>query len=209
MAKVINKVIFGSDVLIDLTTDTVTAESLLEGKTAHDKSGAVITGSCTFDSDTTDADATDAEILFGKTAYVQKQKVTGTMPNNEQVNGKIKNLTDPYTIPVGYHDGSGTVTIEDTEKAKILPENIREGVEILGVSGTMSSTEGVKAEKKTVTPTKEGFTVLPGASFNYLSEVVVNPISYTLTDNQSGGQTATIAAPTAEISAQIGSRVVR
>lgn len=40
----INKVQYGSNVLIDLTSDTVTADSLKTGITAHDKSGAVITG---------------------------------------------------------------------------------------------------------------------------------------------------------------------
>ena len=40
----INKVVLGDQTLIDLTNDTVTASSLLEGKTAHDKSGELITG---------------------------------------------------------------------------------------------------------------------------------------------------------------------
>ena len=39
-----NKVIFAGTVLIDLTADTVTPEKLLLGETAHDASGAVITG---------------------------------------------------------------------------------------------------------------------------------------------------------------------
>ena len=42
-----NKVIFGSETLIDLSEDTVTPENLMAGKTAHDKSGTPITG--TFD----------------------------------------------------------------------------------------------------------------------------------------------------------------
>lgn len=39
-----SKVVFAGRVLIDLTTDTVTAENLLEGMTAHSKSGEKITG---------------------------------------------------------------------------------------------------------------------------------------------------------------------
>lgn len=39
-----NKVVYGGNVLIDLTNDTVTAGSLAQGYTAHDKSGALITG---------------------------------------------------------------------------------------------------------------------------------------------------------------------
>lgn len=45
MAK--NKIIYGSNTLIDLTSDTVTADKLAEGYTAHDKAGNVITGTMT------------------------------------------------------------------------------------------------------------------------------------------------------------------
>ena len=64
----INKVIYGGRTLIDLTSDTVEASKLLLGTKAHDKSGAQIEGTCTFDVDSTDATAAAAEILAGKTA---------------------------------------------------------------------------------------------------------------------------------------------
>lgn len=40
----VNKVVFGNETLIDLTSDTVTASVLAEGYTAHDRSGAPIVG---------------------------------------------------------------------------------------------------------------------------------------------------------------------
>jgi hypothetical protein len=40
----INKVVYGNDTLIDLTNDTVEASNLLEGETAHDRSGTPVTG---------------------------------------------------------------------------------------------------------------------------------------------------------------------
>ena len=43
----INKVQYGNTVLIDLTSDTVTADKLMQGYTAHDRSGALITGTAT------------------------------------------------------------------------------------------------------------------------------------------------------------------
>ena len=46
-----NKVIYGGEVIIDLTADTATASSVLVGSTFHDKSGAAVTGTCTYDSD--------------------------------------------------------------------------------------------------------------------------------------------------------------
>lgn len=75
----INKVNYGNTTLIDLTSDTVTADKILEGYTAHDKTGAIITGICTFDADTSDATATAADISNGKTAYANSSKVTGSL----------------------------------------------------------------------------------------------------------------------------------
>lgn len=187
----INKVIFGGNTLIDLTADTVDAAHLLAPYTAHDKSGAVITGACTFDADTSDANATAAEVLLNKTAYVNGVKRTGTMPNNGAVTGTISTISGEYTIPLGYHDGSGKVSIASTEARKLIPENIRQGVTILGVEGTMSGSEDVNAQTKTVTPTTSQQVIVPDTGYNYLTQVTVNAIPYTETAN-SYGLTATI-----------------
>jgi hypothetical protein len=77
----INKVIYGGRTLIDLSGDTVTADKILDGFTAHDKKGETITGTCKYDVDSSDATAAVAEILQGKTAYVRGKKLTGTMKN--------------------------------------------------------------------------------------------------------------------------------
>ena len=189
-----NKIIYGGKTLIDLTTDTVVADKLLLGYTAHDKSGALITGTCTFDANTQDGTAATAEILQGKIAYVRGTKVTGTMKNNGAVTGKISTKTGTYTIPLGYHDGSGSVGIDATEQAKLIGENIRQGVTILGVEGTMSGTEGANAQQKIVTPSTTAQTVLPDTEqgFNYISQVTVEAIPYNESDNSAGGTTVTI-----------------
>lgn len=192
MAQYKNKIIFGGQTLIDLTADTVDAAHLSYGYTAHDKSGAPITGTNTFDADTSDANAVASQILATKTAYVNGIKITGTMPNRGAVTGTISTLSDSYSIAQGYHDGSGSVSISSTEQSKLIAENIREGVTILGVTGTMSGTEEVNAEAITVTPTTATQVITPSTGYNYISQATVNAIPYSETANAAGGLTVTI-----------------
>lgn len=192
MAKLYNKIIYGGKTLLDLTADTVTADKLAKGITAHDKSGAPVTGTSTKDSDTSDATAAVAEILSGKTAYVRGSKVTGTMPNRGKATGTIATVAGKYIIQNGYHDGSGTVQIDSAEQAKIIATNIREGITILGVEGSMSSSEGMKPQAKSVTPTAAAQTVLPDEGYNCLSQVTVAAIPYAESENSAGGLTVTI-----------------
>lgn len=187
-----SKIVFYGETLMDLTEDTIDAASLLKGKTAHDKSGVPITGTCEYDSNTTDATATAAEILFGKTAYGGKQKITGTMPNKGKVDLKVVDK-NKVSIPAGYHDGSGSAAIDETEAAKLIAGNIKSGVEILGVTGDYAG-ELVNGQKKTVTPAKTQFSVLPDEGYDHLTEVVVNAVPIAYADNPAGGQTVTIGA---------------
>lgn len=187
-----SKIIYDGNVLIDLTADTITAADLASGKTAHDKSGAPITGTNTYDSNTSNDTATASEILATKTAHARGTALTGTMPNNGAVSGTISTVSGEYTVPQGYHDGSGKVSISSTEQAKIIATNIRQGVTILGVEGTMSGQEDVNAQSKTVTPSATAQTVTPDTGYNYLTQVTVNAIPYSESDNSAGGVTVTI-----------------
>lgn len=160
MVVAINKVVYGGKTLIDLTGDSVTAVGLLDGITAHDKSGG---------------------------------QITGVVSNNGAVEGVIDTADGEYTIPYGYHSGEGKVSIDAAERVKLVPDNIREGVTILGIEGTMSGIEGVNSQAKTVTPSAGTQIILPDDGHNYLSEVTVNAIPYAESENSAGGITVTIA----------------
>lgn len=181
----INKVIYSGNTLIDLTGDTVSEATLLSGATAHDNSGAVITGECTYDADTSDATAVVAEILAGKTAYSNGAKLTGTMPNNGAVTGTISTKNGTYTIPQGYHDGSGSVGISSTERNKIIAGNIKTGIQILGVTGEYGG-EAVSVQAKIATPTSAQQVITPDTGYDYLSQVTVKAIPYVESANAYG-----------------------
>lgn len=178
-------------ILIDLTTDTAVASDVKSGRYFHLATGERVQGTNTYDSDTTDANAAASEILSGRTAYVNKNKITGEMPNNGAVTGTISTKAGVYTVPAGYHSGLGTVGIDSTEQAKIIANNIKAGVEILGVTGDYSG-EAIEVTSVNVTPYLTAQTVLPPTGYDYISQANVAAIAITESDNAAGGKTVTI-----------------
>lgn len=100
----INKVVYDGDTLIDLTSDTVTPTTLVEGYTAHDKSGAVINGG---------------------------------IANRGVETIRISDKDQTHSDGVCFH-GRLFVGLDPSENEKITAQNIRSGVNILGVDGAYS-----------------------------------------------------------------------
>ena len=182
----VNKVIYGGTTLIDITDTTAAAADVASGKYFYTNAGVKTQGSSTKDSDTTDANATAAEILYSKTAYVNKNKITGEMVNNGSVTGTISTKAGTYTIPIGYHDGSGTVGISSTEQDKIIAGNIKNGVTILGVEGTYSGAAISVQSNKNATPSASSQVITPDSGYDYLAQVTVAAIPYVESSNTYG-----------------------
>lgn len=189
-----NKVIYGGQTLIDLTQDDVTRASVLAGKKFHLPTGESTTGTCTYDADTSDATVVASEILSGKTAYKNGASITGTMPNRGSQTGTITSVTGAVTILSGFHDGSGSISISSDEQAKLIATNIREGITILGVAGSMSGSEDMSATAATITPYTTTQTIIPSdlGDYNAITQINVAAIAYAESDNSAGGVTVTI-----------------
>ena len=141
--------------------------------------------------DTSDATATASDILTGKTAYGKDGKISGSMTDNGAVNKSISGKLESYTIPKGYHDGSGKIGIDSSEQAKIIPENIKKGVSILGVTGSYEAT----ASGSTSNNNCEAYLVdvtNPTVSFKTASGTIkAYGYAYETTKSQWGGSTTT------------------
>lgn len=87
--------------------------------------------------DTADADITSGDVLTGKTGYNASGSVSGSMANNGSTSGTISTKAGTVTIPAGYTTG-GTVSISSTEQSKIVAGNIKSGVTLLGVAGSLA-----------------------------------------------------------------------
>lgn len=95
--------------------------------------------------------------------------------DNGAVDKEISEKTDTYTVPKGYHNGSGSVKIADAEQAKIISGNIKSGITILGVAGSYAG-EAAKLQHKSVTPTESEQTIVADEGYTGLSDVTVEAI---------------------------------
>ena len=141
---------------------------------------------------TSDATASASDILTGKTAYISSGKTTGTMKNNSAVTGSISSKTGSYTIPSGYHNGSGKVSISSTEQNKIIASNIKSGVSILGVTGSYTGNSSSSSSSNNNCEAYLVDVTNPTVSFKTTSGTIkAYGYAYETTKSQWGGSTNT------------------
>ena len=116
------------------------------------------------------------------------------MTDNGAVNKSISGKSESYTIPKGYHDGSGKIGIDSSEQAKIVPENIKKGVSILGVTGSYEATASGGISNNNC----EAYLVdvtNPTVSFKTTSGTIkAYGYAYATTKSQWGGSSTTVYA---------------
>ena len=87
--------------------------------------------------DASNATVSAAHVLTGDVFVGASGEDTGSMPNNGATGGTITTKAGTITIPAGYTTG-GTVGISSTEQAKVIASNIKSGVTLLGVAGSLT-----------------------------------------------------------------------
>lgn len=88
--------------------------------------------------DASEANVVAGNVLNGKVFIGQSGQDTGSMANNGSTSGTISTKAGTVTIPAGYTSG-GTVSISSSEQAKVIAGNIKSGVTLLGVSGSLTT----------------------------------------------------------------------
>lgn len=199
-----NKIVFGDEVLIDLTQDDVQEQAVLKGIKFHRPDGEVSTGECTFTVDASECNALPSEVLAGRKYAAGSTVKEGTMVNNS---GRGIDITDAVLteagqkIPKGYYDGANPIQLKDADK--IIPGNIRAGVTILGVEGAVQEgvDESAVAPSFLVVPYREVVggedrprTITPPSPYTYMAEIDLAPIPCARTSNAFGGTTVVIGA---------------
>lgn len=233
--KNVNQVIVNGETILDLTNDTVTANDLAEGVTAHDSSGALVNGNLseievfqnsptiTFKSQppftffrcypTVNKDciirktskpnvlldggafgnATAADVIKGKTFTSENGlKVSGTYePLSTEPTLQAKSVTPTATqqavTPDSGYDGLSQVTIAGD--ANLTSKNIKEGVSIFGITGTLAAVASDNnAEAYAIDPTN------PVVSFKTSGTIKVYGCGYTTSSSGWGGSTTTVHA---------------
>ena len=145
----VNKIIFNGESVLDLTQDTATAQDVRQGKKFHLKSGASSIGTLIPGTDVSDTTATANDVVQGKYFYLQNgQRVEGNIAKRVGSNINFVIYYDNVTFSPGYYQQAINVKIDETQQKRFKPENIRDGVVLMGVTGNYVG-QGIVIEGQT------------------------------------------------------------
>lgn len=127
-------------------------------------------------------DATDGDVLSGKTYMNALGASTGTMPNRGAVSPSGLNCGGSYTIPAGYHNGSGKVTansLASQTKVDSGKTAVTAGTMVSGYQGWVNGTKVTgtfTAQAGSASPSTSSQTKYPDSG-KYFSSFTVSAIS--------------------------------
>lgn len=161
-----------NEILEDKNTN-LKPENLKQGVTCLGVTGTLEGGT-----DTSDATATVKDILAGKTAYVDGEKLEGTMANNGDL--IITPNTDEQDHSAGYYNSIQVRPVTSSVDTNIKAENIKSGISILGVEGTAIELNGHELE---VTPATVQKVIEPEENYNAITRVTVEAVTSSIDSN--------------------------
>ena len=119
--------------------------------------------------------AVASDVLDGKVFVNKSGAVTnGSLPNKTGTNGQITS-TGGYTIPAGYYSGTEKVSIATAQQNNIVPDNIRAGTSILGVTGTLPWSMRLRTSTRRYSDMNTHYTV--DLTFQQYEDVTKDPIT--------------------------------
>jgi len=136
--------------------------------------------------DTTNVDAVAGDVLDGKTIVTESGEVEGTMPNNGAVSKTLDATANnqSYTVPAGYHNGSGAVTIvletktatPTTSSQNITPTNgkVLSKVTVNAIPSQYGDTTGDDAVAANILAGVKAHTIVNGTATQITGTMVNN-----------------------------------
>ena len=205
----VNKVEYGGNVLIDLTSDTISADKLLSPYTAHDKSGAPIVGSveskgaATYNTSTSDQTIAAGQYLSGAQTIRKVTTANITAANVKYgVTTKVGDTGDDDRVLGVTGTFTGASTVSSGQIAAGSPQILLgysafiDGAEVKGNIAAKTSSD-LTVEGDTVTApagyysTAASATVAAGSAKTPATTITANP---TLSVSATGLVTGTVSA---------------